>query len=97
MKNGGYGYHSVRPSETASNHRAKLRQITEWNRVKSPNGIARADSWRSSLAALNALSGLVDTSRQEPVAFKMVVTATGDCAYRRTDGIVVCPISALRP
>ena len=48
-------------------------------------------------ATLNALSGLVDTSRQEPVAFKMVVTATGDCAYRRTDGIVVCPISALRP
>jgi hypothetical protein len=37
-------------------------------------------------ATLNALSGLVDTSRQEPVAFKMVVTATGDCAYRRTDG-----------
>ncbi len=48
-------------------------------------------------ATLNALSGLVDTSRQEPVAFKMVVTATGDCAYRRADGIVVCPISALRP
>lgn len=48
-------------------------------------------------ATLNALSGLVDTSRQEPVAFKMVLTATGDCAYRRPDGIIVCPISALRP
>ena len=48
-------------------------------------------------ATLNALSGLIDTSRQEPVAFKMVLTATGDCAYRRPDGIIVCPISALRP
>lgn len=49
-------------------------------------------------ATLNALSGIIDTSRQEPVAFKMVVTATGDIAYRRpSDGVIVCPISALKP
>ena len=46
---------------------------------------------------LNALSGLIDTSRQKAVAFKMVVTATGDYAYQRPDGIIVCPLSALRP
>jgi len=46
---------------------------------------------------LNALSGLIDTSRQREVAFKMIVTATGDVAYRRTDGIIVCPLTALRP
>ena len=47
---------------------------------------------------LNALSGVIDTSRQEPVAFKMLVTAAGDVAYRRPeDGIIVCPLSALRP
>ena len=46
---------------------------------------------------LNALSGLVDTSRQREVAFKMIVTATGDCAYQRPDGIIVCPISCLKP
>ena len=46
---------------------------------------------------LNALSGLIDTSRQREVAFKMVVTATGDFAYQRPDGIVVCPIGCLRP
>lgn len=46
---------------------------------------------------LNELSGLIDTSRQKEVAFKMVVTATGDAAYRRPDGIVVCPLAALRP
>ena len=46
---------------------------------------------------LNDLSGIVDSSRQREVAFKMIVTATGDCAYQRKDGIVVCPISCLRP
>ena len=46
---------------------------------------------------LNALSGLIDTSRQKKVAFKMVVTAVGDCAYQRPDGIIVCPLSALKP
>lgn len=46
---------------------------------------------------LNALSGLIDTSRQKEVAFKMIVTATGDVTYQRPDGIIVCPLSALRP
>ena len=46
---------------------------------------------------LNDLSGIVDSSRQREVAFKMIVTATGDCAYQRKDGIVVCSISCLRP
>lgn len=49
-------------------------------------------------ATLNSLSGIIDTARQEPVAFKMVLTATGDIAYRRPqDGVIVCPLSALRP
>ena len=48
-------------------------------------------------ATLNVLSGLVDTSRQKEVAFKMVVTATGDSAYQRPDGIIVCPIGCLKP
>ena len=46
---------------------------------------------------LNELSGLIDTSRQREVAFKMVITATGDTAYQRTDGVYVCPLSSLRP
>lgn len=46
---------------------------------------------------LNALSGIIDTSRQQPVAFRMIITATGDYAYRRNDGIIVCPLSALKP
>ena len=39
MKIADYGYHSVWPNETASNHRTKMRQITEQNHVKSPNAI----------------------------------------------------------
>ena len=46
---------------------------------------------------LNALSGIVDTSRQGKVAFKMVLTAVGDYAYQRPDGIIVCPIGCLKP
>ena len=47
--------------------------------------------------SLAKLSGMIDTSRMREVAFKMVLTATGDYAYTRPDGIIVCPISALRP
>ncbi len=46
---------------------------------------------------LNELSGIIDTSRERGVAFKMVVTAAGDSAYQRPDGIIVCPLAALRP
>lgn len=46
---------------------------------------------------LQALSGLIDTSRQKEIAFKMIITAVGDVAYRRPDGIIICPLSALRP
>ena len=46
---------------------------------------------------LNELSGIIDTSRQSEVAFKMIITASGDFAYQRKDGIIICPISALKP
>ena len=49
-------------------------------------------------ATLNALSGLIDTSRMEAARFKMVLTAVGDFAYcRPEDGVIVCPIGALKP
>ena len=46
---------------------------------------------------LNELSGIIDTSRQSEVAFKMIITASGDFAYQRKDGIIICPVSALKP
>lgn len=46
---------------------------------------------------LNAFVAKIDTGVMKEPAFRMVVTAVGDYAYRRQDGVVVCPLSALRP
>ena len=43
------------------------------------------------------LAEKIDTTRMKSPAFKMVLTATGDYAYRTKKGVIVCPISALRP
>jgi predicted AAA+ superfamily ATPase len=46
---------------------------------------------------LNSLSELIDTTRMKNPAFKMVLTATGEYAYRRPeDGIFIVPIGCLR-
>ena len=47
--------------------------------------------------ALNRLAAKIDAERMSSPAFKMVLTAVGDYAYERPDGIVVCPIAALKP
>lgn len=48
-------------------------------------------------ATLNSLANSVDTEKMKKPSFKMVLTAVGDFAYTRPeDGIVVCPISALK-
>lgn len=46
---------------------------------------------------LTSLANSVDIEKIKKPAFKMVLTAVGDFAYQRPDGIVVCPISALKP
>lgn len=47
---------------------------------------------------LNALAAQIDTSRMKAPAFKMILTATGEYAYRRPeDGIYVVPIGCLKP
>ena len=49
-------------------------------------------------STLNALARIVDTTKMKAPSFKMVLTAVGDVVYRRKeDGVIVCPISALRP
>jgi len=48
-------------------------------------------------ASLLALSDKIDTTRMKSPSFKMVVVADGGYAYRRKDGVIVCPISALKP
>lgn len=46
---------------------------------------------------LNMLESQIDTTRMKNPAFKMVLTATGDYAYRRPDdGIYIVPIGCLK-
>ena len=46
---------------------------------------------------LNMLESQIDTSRMKAPSFKMVLTATGDYAYRRPeDGVYVVPIGCLK-
>lgn len=46
---------------------------------------------------LNALESQIDTSRMKAPSFKMILTATGEYAYRRPDdGIYVVPIGCLK-
>ncbi len=50
------------------------------------------------IATLRKLNELIDAKKMMPPAFKMVLTATGEFAYRRPeDDIIVSPLSALRP
>lgn len=45
---------------------------------------------------LDKLEGKIDTTRMKKPAFKMVVTGTGDYAYRRRDGILIVPVGCLK-
>ena len=49
-------------------------------------------------ATLCALAGLIDTTRMKAPAFRMILTAAGEYAYRRPeDGTYVVPIGCLKP
>ena len=46
---------------------------------------------------LNKMGGLITAKKLAAPAFKMVLTATGEYAYRREeDGVIVCPLSCLK-
>ena len=46
--------------------------------------------------SLKNLASKIDTSRMKPPAFLLVLTGTGQYAYRRPDGVCVVPIGALK-
>ena len=46
---------------------------------------------------LTSLANSIDVEKMKNPSFKMVLTAVGDSAYTRPDGVIVCPISALKP
>lgn len=45
---------------------------------------------------LKKLESIIDTSRMPAPSFMMVLTAAGDYAYRRTDGVYVVPVGCLK-
>ena len=47
-------------------------------------------------ANLNALGNKIDTTKMKNPSFKMVLTAVGQYAYKRTDGVLVVPIGCLK-
>ncbi len=47
-------------------------------------------------ASLKALKNQIDTDRMREPSFLMVLTGTGDYAYRRPDGVCVVPIGCLK-
>ena len=46
---------------------------------------------------LNKLASEIDTKRMRQPSFKMIIVATGDFAYQRPDGVIICHIGALCP
>jgi predicted AAA+ superfamily ATPase len=46
---------------------------------------------------LTSLAKLISSKNLCAPVFRMVLTAVGDYAYKHEDGVIVCPISALRP
>ena len=49
-------------------------------------------------STLVKLTEKIDTDKMPKPSFRMVLTAIGDCAYRRPeDGVLVCPIGCLCP
>jgi hypothetical protein len=47
-------------------------------------------------ANLNTLAKKIDTTKMKKPSFKMVLTAVGQFAYMRTDGVMVVPIGCLK-
>jgi hypothetical protein len=45
---------------------------------------------------LNKLEENIDTTKMKSPAFKMILTAVGNYAYRRKDGILIVPLGSLR-
>ncbi len=45
---------------------------------------------------LNDFTDKIDTNKMKEPSFKMILTATGDYAYRRKDGIYIVPIGCLK-
>lgn len=61
---------------------------------------SRVDKWRLidqiGAVSLKAMQAKIDTDKMKAPSFLMVLTGTGDYAYRRPDGVLVVPIGCLK-
>lgn len=48
------------------------------------------------VATLTTLAGKIDTTKMKAPSFLMVLTAVGEYAYKRRDGVLVVPVGCLR-
>ncbi len=48
------------------------------------------------VATLTTLASKIDTAKMKTPAFMMVLTAVGDYAYQRKDGVYVVPVGCLK-
>lgn len=55
------------------------------------------DNVEKAAKTLQTLSEKIDTTKMKAPSFMMVLTAVGDYAYRRNDGVYVVPIGCLKP
>ena len=68
----------------------------DWNVMPSSTFL---DGWHASQFDFNkAIRTIakVDVTKMKAPAFKMVLTAVGDYAYQRKDGVLVVPIGCLK-
>jgi predicted AAA+ superfamily ATPase len=54
------------------------------------------DAIENAASTLKALSNKIDMSRMKKYSFRMILTASGDYAYQREDGIFVVPLGCLK-
>lgn len=66
--------------------KAALRQVTKLGETLIEEGAAN----------LKTLAEKIDTTKMKKPSFKMVLTAVGQYAYRRTDGILAVPVGSLK-
>ena len=55
-----------------------------------------SDAIENAAKALKSIASQIDTDKMKAPAFLMVLTATGQYAYRRKDGVYVVPIGCLK-
>ena len=56
----------------------------------------QAASIKEGAKTLKTLSAKIDTTKMKEPSFMMILTATGNYAFRRTDGVCVVPIGCLK-